>query len=97
MEIKITKADDINDMERVPDFTIKIAGNLPVFPYDKTWEDVAEEYYQNEAERLETALYNSLPRATYERLLLALIKRRSLSFYRLSSKHIVKKQGEGDG
>jgi hypothetical protein len=74
-KIRICKAEPLH--EEIESQTIIIEGKLP----EDLWpEDQAKTFYGNQAQRIDDALYNSLPQATYDRLGIMFMKRK-LSIY----------------
>ena len=55
----------------------------PELEKGNSWEKVMAGFYQDEADRIEKALWNGLPGGTYDRLLAAMLNR-AASLYHLS-------------
>ncbi len=75
--IVIDKADPMLIDQKVPNILIEIVGELPD---QKTIQD-CENHHESQATLIESALFNSLPQGTYDRLGMKFMQRK-VSLYR---------------
>jgi len=54
--------------------TIRIEGTPPVFPDKTDWRKHVEEFYKTEAQKIYTALSQSLPQGTLHQLLILMLQ-----------------------
>lgn len=78
-EIRLVKFDPLSCQE-AEDTVIRIIDEIPEFQYNKGLESI-EGYYNDQADKLADALFNSLPQGTLDRLFIVLMKRK-VSLYR---------------
>jgi len=71
MRVCVAKADSLDPFVEIEDTIIEITDELPKFDD----EGKAAWYYDYQATRIATALQNSLPQATFERLIVELLRR----------------------
>lgn len=77
-EIVVAKFEPLHE-HVAEDTIIKVTGKVPDFPIDSFFEN-GRKFYDDQAEAIADALYNSLPQGTFDRLWVA-IMRKKMSLY----------------
>lgn len=72
MEVLICKADPLHEDDHIEDVIIQI---IEAIPRKRTLSE-SETFFESQAQKLEDALFKSLPQGTRDRLLIYLMQRR---------------------